>query len=114
MASGSRGRVCAASFRPGPALAAGSPEAGRPGGRRPARAPRGCEARVRRGPGHRARPLPPSVPAAGSTWGDGGIRPREGRKGQAAALGWLSTLRIQLGSEQSLQRGRRAESCREA
>lgn len=92
----------------------GGREAGRPGGWRPARAPRGCEARVRRGPGHRARPLPPSVPAAGSTWGDGGIRPRRGCKGEAAASRWLSTRPFQLGSEQSLQRGRRAESCREA
>lgn len=37
-----------------------------------------------------------------------------GCKGQAAASRWLSTRPFQLGSEQSLQRGRRAESCRQA
>lgn len=100
---------------PGGGEAGGRRQGGREAGRPAAsEGPSGLRSPVRRGPGHRARPLPPSVPAAGSTWGDGGIRPREGRKGQAAALGWLSTLRIQLGSEQSLQRGRRAESCREA
>lgn len=83
MASGSRGRVCAASFRPGPVLAAGRPEAGRPAA---SEGPSGLRSPVRRGPGHRARPLPPSVPAAGSTWGDGGIRPREGLQGRGCCF----------------------------
>lgn len=65
----------------------GGREAGRPaasGQRGPLGAAKpGCNG----GPGHRARPLPPSVPAAGSTWGDGGIRPREGPQGPGCCLG---------------------------
>lgn len=114
MASGSRGRVCAASFRPGPALAAGRPEAG------------GREAGGQRGPLGAAKPgcavgpatalalCRPRCPLRGARGGMAGSAHGRGCKGQAAASRWLSTRPFQLGSEQSLQRGRRAESCREA
>lgn len=106
MASGSRGRVCATSFRPGPALAAGRPEAGRPGGR---------EVGGQRGPLGAALALcRPRCPLRGARGGMAGSAHGRGCKGEAAASRWLSTRPFQLGSEQSLQRGRRAESCREA
>lgn len=87
------------------------PEAGRPAasGQRPARAPRGCEARVRR----RALCHPRCL-LRGARGGMVGSAHGRGCKGEAAASRWLSTRPFQLGSEQSLQRGRRAESCREA
>lgn len=117
MASGSRGRVCAASFRPGPALAAGRPggrEAGRPaasGQRGPLGAAKpGCTV----GPATALALCRPRCPLRGARGGMAGSAHGRGRKGQAAALRWLSTRPFQLGSEQSLQRGRRAESCREA
>lgn len=58
----------------------------RQGGREASEGPSGLRSPVRRGPGHRAGPLPPSVPAAGSTWGDGGIRPWEGLQGRGCCF----------------------------
>lgn len=95
----------------------GGGEAGRPGGR---------EAGGQRGPLGAAKPgcavgpatalalCHPQCPLWGARGGMAGSAHGRGCKGQAAASRWLSTRPFQLGSEQSLQRGRRAESCREA
>lgn len=56
----------------------------------------------------------PRCPLRGARGGMAGSAHGRGCKGEAAASRWLSTRPFQLGSEQSLQRGRRAESCCEA
>lgn len=81
---------------------AGGREAGRPAA---SEGPSGLRSPGAPWAGHRARPLLPSVPAAGSTWGDGGIRPREGLQGRGCCFEVAEHLPLPAGLRAELAEG---------